>query len=175
MKSLSLSEVKDYLLNNYSKSSCDLVAKAAHDQPKVCRILVDLITGKDALLAQKAAWSLGLMADMNANLLQPYCGDLIAVLKKPNHDAVARNIVRLWQKMDLPVQFHGEIYELCYQFLANPHTAIAVRAFSATVCGRICVMYPELKPEIIEMLPLWKENAPPAVIVRIRQLEKQLH
>ncbi|HRG22373.1 MAG TPA: hypothetical protein PLQ57_15130 [Saprospiraceae bacterium] len=175
MKAMSLHEIKDLLLNRYSKKSCDILAHEANTYASVCVDLVSLVTGPDPLLAQRAAWSVGILGDINPNLLKPYCAELIATLSRPHHDAVARNFVRVWQTMDLPDAYLGEIFEICYNYLANPHTAIAIRAFSATVCGKICAKYPELKSEILEMLPIWKENAPPGIRVRIRQLEKELH
>ncbi|MBK7010548.1 MAG: hypothetical protein IPH36_18925 [Saprospiraceae bacterium] len=174
MKPTSLHEIKDLLLNNYSKNSCDILAQEANLHRSVCVFLVDLVKGPDPLLAQRAAWSIGILGDINPDRLKPFCSELITALNQPHHDAVARNVVRVWQTMELPDEFLGEIFEICYNYLANPHVAVAIRAFSATVCGRICSKYPELKTEILEMLPVWKENAPPAIRVRIRQLEKEL-
>ncbi|MBK8852499.1 MAG: hypothetical protein IPN73_20415 [Saprospiraceae bacterium] len=171
---MSLDEISEILIKNYSKNSCAILAHEANVHPSVCVNIMSILTGPDPRLAQRAAWSIGILGELNPDLLKPFCSQLVSVLKKPHHDAVARNVVRVWQKMDLPEEHIGEIFELCYNYLANPHVAIAIRAFSATVCGRICLRYPDLKTEIMDMLPVWKENAPPAIRVRIRQLEKEL-
>lgn len=47
MKPTSLHEIKDLLLNNYSKNSCDILAQEANLHRSVCVFLVDLVKGPD--------------------------------------------------------------------------------------------------------------------------------
>lgn len=64
------------------------------------------------------------------------------------HDAVIRNSVRVLQDIELPEQFHGEVMNVCFQFLEQPATPVAIKAFSLTTLFNLSKKYPEIKPEL---------------------------
>lgn len=76
-------------------------------------------------------------------------GELIQHLKKPGiHDAVKRNTIRILQEIDIPKKHHGEVMNICFQYLESPTEAVAVKAFSLTVLGNLAKLYPDILPEI---------------------------
>lgn len=162
------------LLENYSKASCTYVKEQALHQPELLNALITWLRSDNVDLAQRAAWAIGMMGDNHANVLKPYMDQLILAAQNPGHDAVARNIIRVWQFMDIDDQYAGKVYELCFNLLSSPNQAIAIRAFSATVCGNICCKYPALADEIENMIPVWSQTDQPAMRVRLRELSKKL-
>ncbi len=167
-------KARSLLLENYSKASCAYVKEQVLRQPELLKMLVSWLIGEDFVLAQRAAWVIGMMGDRHANVLKPYMDQLILAAQNPCHDAVARNVIRVWQFMDIDEQYAGKVYELCFNLLSSPSQAIAIRAFSATVCGNICCKYPVLADEIENMIPVWAQTDQPAMRVRLRDLSKKL-
>lgn len=162
------------LLDQFSKASCELIGQSAVSNPALVNALVQWLIGPDKVLAQRAAWVVGLLGDDHADLFLPYMDQLLHAIRNPHHDAVARNIVRLWQFMDIKEAYLGDVFEICFELLSSAHQAVAIRAFSATVCGKICAQYPELVNELKSMIPVWSQSESPAMKVRLRELSKQL-
>jgi hypothetical protein len=70
----------------------------------------------------------------------------------------------------IPEPFHGQIIDLCFGFLQNRQTAVAIRAYSLTILFKLSQIYPEIRNElrylIEESLPYEK----PAFVSRGRKI-----
>lgn len=64
------------------------------------------------------------------------------------HVAVRRNVVRLLQFVEIPKRHEGKIFDACYNLLADPAQAVAVRCFSTSVAANIAKDQPELMNEL---------------------------
>ena len=74
---------------------------------------------------------------------------LIKNLQQPNlHDAVKCNTVRLLQEIDIPQKYHGAIMDICFRYVESVNEAVAVKAFSLTILGKLSKQYPKIIPEI---------------------------
>jgi len=138
--------------------------------------LITIFFGKDKKVQQRAAWPLSYLAEGNPRLIEPYLKRLIHLLeKKGNHPAVARCILRIFQQYDMPDEYHGELIDLCFKFILNPSTPIAIRAYAITTAAHIAAPYPELKREMFLVLAeLSHVDQPPAIRVRLKIAFKTL-
>jgi hypothetical protein len=50
--------------------------------------------------------------------------------------------------IDIPKKLHGKVMNVCFQFIENPSTPVAVKAFSLTVLHKLSKYYPEIKQEL---------------------------
>ena len=74
---------------------------------------------------------------------------MIKNLYKPAiHDAIKRNTVRILQHIDIPKKHQGEVMNTCFQYVASPTEAVAIKAFSLTILGNLAKLYPDIWPEI---------------------------
>jgi hypothetical protein len=140
---------KSRLESGHSKEITHTIADEIRNDPDKIFGLMDCFFSDDWCLSQRAAWPVGLIGEQHPALIFPFMEQMIAHLKTPKHDAVVRNTVRIWQNIEIPEVWQGEIYELCFGFVTNPQTPIAIKAFSMTVCENISKTYPELKSELI--------------------------
>lgn len=114
--------------------------------------LMAIFLSENLRLQQRSAWIVGRICIKNPELLKPFYRPILERLPLPEtSDTFKRNVVRVWQEVDLPEQFFGEIYDLCLRFLSGKE-AIAIKAFSMTVCYNISQKFPELKPELLATL-----------------------
>lgn len=101
------------------------------------------------MICQRASYVLALTCEQHPKLLDKWMPQVIEQMENPKHSAVVRNIVRTFQYMEpIPEEYEGEIYEKCFEYIADPKHPIAWKAFSMTVCRKIAVKYPELIPEL---------------------------
>lgn len=100
-------------------------------------------------LAQRAAWAVSHCIDQYPWLINSHLEKLVNYLSKENiHVAVKRNAVRILQNLDLPEELLGTLADVCFNFLANPKEAAAVRIFSMQILFNICKKEPDLASEL---------------------------
>ena len=76
--------------------------------------------------------------------------------------AVKRNVVRILQNAEIHEDLHGAVMNTCFELLADPKEAIAVRCFSMTVLDNLSKSYPEIRQELIAIIEDQLEHEPTA-------------
>lgn len=150
--------LRDEILKEHSKRQAMKIAAWVGDDAERFEELLGHFLGDEYRVTQRAAYALGVIADRQPKLVEPYWGILIKHLQKPNlHDAVKRNVIRLLQTAYIPEEYLGTITEICFGYLTSHEEAIAVKAFSMTVLLNTARRYPDIKNElqliIEELLP----------------------
>ncbi|HKH61767.1 MAG TPA: hypothetical protein VKA49_13090, partial [Flavitalea sp.] len=56
--------------------------------------------------------------------------------------------IRLLQDITVPKKYHGRIMTICFEFVSDINTPIAVKAFSLTVLDNLSKDYPEIAAEL---------------------------
>jgi hypothetical protein len=83
------------------------------------------------------------------HLARPYLKKFIDQLSdKKAHPAAKRNIVRLFQIIEIAKRLHGRLMEIYFQFINAPEEPIAVKAFSLRILENLSAIYPEILPEL---------------------------
>lgn len=142
-------DIQAALLKEHSRKQCNRIVRyIGHDKIKF-GILMKLFFSGKYRVTQRAAWPMSYCVEANPSLIIPYYKKLILFLnRKDVHPAVARNILRLLQKVEIPKRWQGEIMNSCFQFIENPKEAISIKVFSITVLGNLAKDYPEILPEL---------------------------
>lgn len=137
------------ILSEHSKRQCSkIIAYVGNSQSRFDK-LIQLVLGNDQLIAQRAAWPLSYCVIAHPFLINKHVKSVVQHLKKPGlHPAVKRNAVRFLQFTDLPDYIHGDIMNICFQYIEDPNEAVAIKAFSLSILGRLAHQYPDIIPEI---------------------------
>lgn len=137
------------LLAEHSKAQCMKIVRWIGNDKKRFRELISLFMNDEYRVVQRAAWPLSYATEAHPMLIQPYLGKLIRHIRKPGlPDAVKRNTVRIFQQIQVPQRFRGELMDLCFGYISSPDEKPAVKAFSLTVLENMTILYPEIKPEL---------------------------
>lgn len=136
------------ILREHSKANAKKITDyIGSDEDRFAELMQIFLKG-DYRTTQRSSWIVSECAEQYPFLIKPYFRNLIDKLHEPEiHGAVRRNIVRIWQFIEIPEEFMGEVYDICFRYLTD-NEAIAVVAFSMTVCFRITQHFPELKTEL---------------------------
>jgi hypothetical protein len=111
--------------------------------------LMECFFSNEYRLAQRAAWSVSWAAKKKPEMIKPYIKDLVVQLKRNDiHNAVIRNSVRILEAIEIPEKYHGEVMNVCFGFIEESATPIAVKAFSLTTLFNLSKFYPEIKTEL---------------------------
>lgn len=162
------------LLKENSKAMATGILELIKNQPMLIHELLDLLDSKDISLIQRAAWPLGLLGNDHAHLLSDHIPTMIALLEKPKHNALARNIYRVLQFCEIPEVYQGVLFELCARDLMDPKKPVAIKIFCMTVAFNISQQHADLKPELKLLIEAGFEGGSAGYKSRSRKILKQL-
>jgi hypothetical protein len=137
------------ILEEHSKAQCTKIVKWVSRSQKRFDELFNLFLNDEDIVKQRAAWPISYIVIAHPELIQKHFGKLIKNLRKPNlHDSVKRNSVRFLQHIDIPERFHGDVMDICFNYISSPSEAVAIKCFSLTVLKNLSEKYPDIKNEL---------------------------
>jgi hypothetical protein len=168
-------DLEKLLRAEHSKRQCDrIVAYVADDKERFAQ-LIELFFRGEYRITQRAAWPLSYCVRRHPELITPYYRQLLDNLgRKDVHVAVVRNTVRLLQDVSIPKRWHGRVMSVCFEFVEDPATPIAVKAFALSILSGLSAEYPEIKGELKTLIVSQWEQATPAFRSRARKILKGL-
>src|SRR5580658_7161030 len=156
-------DLEKLLRAEHSKRQCDrIVSNDADDKERFAQ-LIELFFRGEYRITQRAAWPLSYCVRRHPELIDPYFKRLLDNLgRKDIHVAVIRNTVRLLQDVSIPKRWHGRVMSACFDFVADPETPVAVKAFALTILSNLSKDYPEIHGELKLLIGDQWEQATPA-------------
>lgn len=147
------------------------IAQYAISSEQNFKELIQCFLSEDVRLAQRAAWSVSWAARKNPEIIRPYVGTLIRQLKRTDiHDAVIRNSVRVLEELEIPEEFHGEVLDVCFDFIQKRNIPVAIKAFSLKILFNLAQYYPGIKNELRLIIQEHMEYESPAFQSRGRKI-----
>ena len=141
--------LREQILKEHSKAQCSKIVKWVGASQERFDELFNLFLNDEYRVAQRAAWPVNYCVADQPQLIEKHFAKLLKNLSRPNiHDAVKRNTVRLLQDVTIPKKFHGQVMDICFNYISSPTEPVAVKCFSLSVLHNMCKEYPEIKNEI---------------------------
>ena len=142
-------DLRETILAEHSKANCNKVVNWVGKSQQRFDELFGLFLTSDYRINQRAAWPLSYCVINHPEFIRKHFSKLVNNLKKPKlHDAVKRNTLRLLQHIEIPKRFHGQLMDLCFNYILSPTEPVAIKAFSLTVLQNLSKQYPEIKNEV---------------------------
>ena len=142
-------KLREQILKEQSKANREVIVRWVGTSQERFDDLFDLFLNDEYRVVQRAAWPLSYIVIAHPQLIQKHFSRLLKNLDKPGiHDSVKRNTIRLLERIFIPERFHGQVMNYCFNYIASPHEAVAIKAFSLTVLERLSHQYPEIKTEL---------------------------
>ena len=106
-------DIKKRLEEEHSKTLTMAIVAFIGDDKKRFKILMDIFLQGEYRLTQRAAWPLSYVVINHPKLVQPYFEKLVKKLQEPDsHPAIARNILRMFQEIEIPEKHLGILIDL---------------------------------------------------------------
>jgi len=161
------------ILQEHSKAQCNKIIEWVGDDQKRFDELFNLFLNGEYRVAQRAAWPVSYCVKQHSKFIKKHFGALIKNLHKPGiHNAIKRNTLYILQEIEIPEKYQGEVMHRCFQYVASPTEAIAIKAYSLTVLGYLAKLYPEILPEIKWLIEKQLPNQTSAFKSRAKHLLK---
>jgi len=137
------------ILKEHSKEQCKKIVEWVGNSQERFDELFRLFLTAEYRVTQRAAWPMSYCVIAHPEFIKKNFTKLISNLQKPNlHNAIKRNTMRLLQHVDIPKKLQGQVMDICFNYVASPTEAVAIKAFSLTVLSNLAAIYPEILPEI---------------------------
>lgn len=138
--------------------------------------LINIFLHDEYRIVQRAAWIVSEVAARHPTLMLPYIPALVGRLEDGDtHIAVKRNVYRLLQHLDLPEAVHSTLLNSCFDALADPGEAAAVRAFAMSILARLALVYPDIGNELKLLIEdQLREETAPSFLSRARKVLREL-
>jgi hypothetical protein len=167
--------LRNLLLQAHSKIQKDRIIQFVGEDSSLFDELVSYVVSNDTILSQRASWPFSYIAIEHPVWIKTHEPGLIKALNQSHvHDAIKRNILRVWREFLPDDEILGEVFDCCSTLLRNPHEPGAIRAFAMQVMGNIVVRYPELKHELMLTVEDALLHSTPAIASSARKVNKQL-
>lgn len=164
------------ILKEHSKAQTLKIVRYVGNDSERFSELVSLFLKGPYRVTQRAAWPLSICVEHHPEIVNPHLKRLLKNLTQPAlHNAVKRNTIRLLQFVEVPKSLHGEVTNICFDYLQDNKEAIAVRAFSMTVLANIAKTNPDLKRELIMILEDILPYGSAGLVSRAHNTIKQLN
>ncbi len=141
--------LEDMLLLEHSKlQTMRIVHWIGRDADRLT-LLIQIFLGNMYRLTQRSAWVVRYVGEQQPELMAPYYRTLVDALQpQPIHDAVKRNVLNVFEVIDIPDDCLEDLADHCFHYLADPQEAIAIRCSAMTILEKVCRQIPELKNEL---------------------------
>ena len=167
-------QLRDTILQKHSKEQRDKIVQWVGDDQKRFDQLLKLFLHDEHQVTQRAGWPLSYCIQGHPRFIKKGFAALIRNLHKQGiHDAVKRNTVRILQDIEIPKKHQGQVMNICFTYLESMDEAVAVKAFSLTVLGKLARLYPDILREIKLLIGDQLANQTPAFISRAKKILKE--
>lgn len=168
-------EIEKALLKEHSKKQCLRIVKWVGADPLKFKELMKCFLAGEYRVAQRAAWPVSYCVEAHPELIKPYFKKLVEKLNDPNlPEAVPRNTIRLFQEVEIPEKFEGQVMDYCFKAISSPTAPIAVKAFSIRVLENLSEKYPDILQELKTTIEERWDQETPAFKSRGRKILKKI-
>ena len=156
-------DIAQKLKQGHSRQIIDEIVHHIGDNENRFLQLLNCFMSNDNRLSQRASWALGNLSQLHPHLFDNHHRVFLNCFHdKKKHNAIRRNIVRIYQVAHIPEEYEAELYDICLNFIADNEEAIAVKAFSIRACERVIEKYPEMANELLteikSKIPNWSSG-----------------
>jgi len=135
----------------------EIVNHVGSDKNRLSEIM-EIFFNSDTQIIKRISQVIGIIGEKEPKLISLYLPRLAEYLASSNIDAVKRNILRIFQFVDIPEELEGQLFDLTLTYLKSNEEGLAIRVFSMTTLRKICEKYPELSQEVIPTLEIILEE-----------------
>ncbi|MBL7741810.1 MAG: hypothetical protein JNK14_21500 [Chitinophagaceae bacterium] len=168
-------KLRDEILKEHSSAQKDKIVKWIGADQKRFDELFYLFINDEYRVIQRAAWPLSYCVQQHPELIRKHFTKLVKNLHQPHlHDAVKRNTIRILQDTDIPKKLHGEVMNICFDYITDPKEKAAVKAFSLTVLQNLSRQYPDIRNEIRTIIEERWDQESAAFRSRAKKILKEL-
>lgn len=164
-------DLQALLIKNGGRANVDAIVKwIGPDQARFAELIKAMQRGTKTT-RQHGAWPLSYAAMAHPELLNKHLPQILKWLSEANHhDAVYRNILKIFTEVDIPEKHAAALFDACIGFAKAEHRPVAIRAYALWILMKLVKRWPELQHELnLLATELLKLPQPPGVTATLKR------
>ncbi len=167
-------DIREALIEEHSKAQAMRIASYIGNDAERFATLMRLFLQDEWRITQRAAWVVMHCVEAHPKIVVPHLPEMIDNLKRPVHDAVKRNSLRIMKELDISEDLLGDLTTICFDLLASPKEPTAIHCFSMEILHKVCLREPALSDELCLLIEDGWEHGTPGFHSRGRKVLKAL-
>lgn len=151
------SKWKSLLRGRISKEEIRGLERLLYDGQIQLSSIADLL--KDSTVHFNLFWLLSTIAHNRPDTLKGLEEVILdTILLHSDNVSVLRNGLSIFKHIAIPEELEGKLFSLSFNSVESKESSIACRSFGLSICVKIALKNPELKPEILELSKITLAN-----------------
>lgn len=167
-------DIAEQLSAELSRRNTDYIANYIGNDPELFKQLMNLVFEGKTPLPLRAAWVVSAVTDKYPKLFNPYLKQVIDRIKTFEHPGIRRNLLRYLSGIELPEEYQGKLFDVCYQYLLSRHEPSAIKVHAMQILANTANYQPDLKHELKLIFEELITHESAAIRSRSKQLIKKL-
>jgi hypothetical protein len=152
----------------------ELMIREVDGSDEKFRELLEFTLKKKDPLSWRAAWILDSADERYPGLASAYISRLVNSLPSVESTGTLRCLLRLLCRYDIEEEDQGLLIDLCFSYMVSELYPVAVKVHAMEIIYQHCLIYPELKEELITIIRDQIANNSVGFLSRGRRIIKQL-
>lgn len=158
------------IAQEHSKNQATRIMKWVGNDEKRFAELMHWFLCDDYAIAQRSAYPVSMIQREEPQLMEPWLLKMIDNLNNPVHDAIVRCTMRTLAENTIPENLIGHAADIAFTFLQSSEQPVAVKMYSMVTLHKICLLEPDLMPELKMIIEEQMPYAPPGFTSRGRKV-----
>jgi hypothetical protein len=146
-------DYRTHLFRPLSKRFVDLLVLEVFAHPGDFEIVYQLIFDTEEKVAWRAAWACQKISEKHSEWFSnKHFKELATLAISTNQGGLKRGCLSILNNLPIPVPIPVDLLNACFEWMISPKSPISVQALSMKLLYRICLIEPDLKPELFAYL-----------------------
>jgi predicted transcriptional regulator len=172
---ISAKQLEKIILSEMSKANTLFARNLVLADTDLFKPLFNMVLRDEEPLSRRAIWIMDYVVEAQPDLLsKTYIIKLIDNLNNYSHEALIRHSLRIIARYKIPESHQGQLLNSCFDYLIDPKTSIASKAWSMDILYKFSEEEPDLKQELIMAIEINLEHASPGIKNKASKMLKKL-
>lgn len=151
-----------------------MLIREVGDSDEKFRELLEFTLKEEDPLSWRAAWILDGADERHPELASPYISRIVNTLPSVKSTGTLRCLLRLLCRYEIVEEDQGLLIDLCFSYMTSELYPVAVKVHAMEIIYQHCLIYPELKEELITIIRDQIANNSVGFLSRGRRIIKEL-
>ncbi|MDA3817763.1 MAG: hypothetical protein PF486_10330 [Prolixibacteraceae bacterium] len=172
---MSPQDIDDFLENAYLKAEYELMFQKAEHDRDLFMTLWKHVRQNPKGKTWRLLWILEHATEKDNTFITPILDELYDLVLQTENDSYLRIGLKMIMRCPINEDYAGALLDKCIEWINNSKMKVGTRAMGLEFFFRICMLYPEMAPELLAIIDEHMERSPSAGLKsRMQQIRKQL-
>lgn len=153
--------LEELLLREQSRANTDFLVKVLKEKPSLFIKFWSILMKNTDPVSRRAAWVIDYFTEAQSKFLDENIEELAKNLPDFSSDGLKRHSMRMLSRSPLPVKQLGVLTDISFKWLQSPLESVAVKMYCIVILERVTRIYPELIPELCDIIDIQMDEATP--------------